>query len=132
MEEKKIKVLIIDDEVDFSEAVAFWLQSKGHDVRTASNGKDAIQIVKKYTPDIIFCDINLPIMDGIEILGNIRRINKNIPVVMITAYADETKMAKAEKLGASGFFPKKGNLEELGVMLQATLMTHKKLQTDKT
>ena len=128
--DKKIRVLIVDNETDFAESVSFWLESRGYDVKIASSSPDAVQLVKADPPDIVFLDLNMPVMDGIEALANIRKFNTELPVVMITAYAEEKKMDQARKLGASGFFPKKTKLEELGTIIQVTLKAHKKLQQE--
>jgi CheY-like chemotaxis protein len=126
--DRRINVFLIDDEQDFTESVSFWLESKGYYVKSAATGKEGLQMIKDEKPDIVFLDLHLPEMDGIQILSNIRKIDKDIPVVMITAYAEEKKMDEARKLGASGFFPKKSRLEELGNMIEVTLKTHKQLQ----
>lgn len=125
--EGKIKVLLVDDKADFLDPICFWLKSKGYLVTTASNGREAIEMVKTGKPDIVFLDIHMPTMDGIEALTAIRKFNKEIPIIMLTAYGDEESMSSARKLGISGFFPKKADLEQLTSMLEATLRTHKKL-----
>jgi len=126
---KKIRVLLVDDEQDFLEPISLWLESKGYSVTLAYNGKQTIQIVKSDTPDIVFLDIRMPVMDGIEILARIREFNKKIPVVMVTAYCDEKSLARARQLGVSGFFPKRESLEELQNTIETTLRTHKKLRS---
>ncbi len=126
--EKKIHVLLVDDETDFLEPMAFWLESKGYSVVVATNGEEAIEVIKKESPDIVFMDIYLPGMSGIDTLRQVRTFDKELPIVMITAYADEENISLAQQLGASGFFPKKESLEEFGRTLEVTLRTHRKLR----
>jgi len=125
---EKIHVMLVDDQADFVEPIAFWLESKGYSVSIASSGEKAIQIVKEKNPHIIFLDINMPVMNGIETLRRIREFNQQIPVIMVTAaYAEENRFFQAQELKTSGFFPKTGSLEEMHKTIELTLSAHKKL-----
>ncbi len=127
-----IKVLLVDDEAEFTQSLTYWLESKKYAVEVAPEGKSAIEMIKNNKPDIVFLDLRMPVMDGIETLRHIRTMDKWLPVVIITmAYADREKFAEAERLGISGFFPKKKSFEELGRMIEVTLRTHKNLARDK-
>lgn len=129
---RKIKVLLVDDETEFTQPVTFWLQSKGYEVESAPEGKTALDVIKNNKPDIVFLDLKMPVMDGIETLRHIRKTDKWLPVVVITmAYTERDKFAEAERLGISGFFPKKKSFEELGRMIEVTLRTHKNLARDE-
>lgn len=86
-------------------------------------------IKKEKKPAVVFLDINMPGMDGLETLRKIRKFDKELSVIMVTAYADEEKFSQAKKLDTSGFFPKGGSLEELQKTIEVTLRTHKKLKT---
>ena len=122
-------VLLVDDEADFLEPVAFWLRSKGYTVHSASSGPEAIRAVKQRLPDIIFLDIHMPGMDGIQTLQQIRTISKEVPVIIVTAaYQDEKNFATANELGISGFFPKQKSLTDLVLILEASLRAHTKLR----
>jgi CheY-like chemotaxis protein len=125
--QKKIHVLLVDDEPDFMEPMAFWLRGKGYLVSVAPNGDKAIQIVKEQAPHIAFLDIKMPGMDGIETLRRIRQINQKLPVIMITAYADEEKLVKSQELNISGFFAKDGDVRLLQNTIELTLRTYKKI-----
>ena len=122
-------VLLVDDEADFLEPVAFWLRSKGYTVDSASSGPEAIRAVKQRLPDIVFLDIHMPGMDGIQTLQHIRSISKEVPVIIVTAaYQDEKNFATANELGISGFFPKQKSLTDLVLILEASLRAHTKLR----
>ena len=130
--DKPISVLLVDDETDFTEPIAFWLKSRGYAVATAKNGREAVQRVKDNTPDIVFMDIHMPVMNGLEALKNIRSFNKELPIIMVTAvYGDEGNVTKAGELGVSGFFAKNYTFDQLVAMIHATLRTHKKLQPEQ-
>lgn len=126
---KKIKVLLVDDEAEFTEPLTYWLEAKNYSVEVAPEGKSALKLMKRSKPDIVFLDLRMPVMDGIETLQHIRKLDKQLPVIIITvAYADKEKFTQAKKLGCSGFFPKKGTFKELGKLVEVTLRTHKKLK----
>ena len=118
-----VRVLLIDDEADFLESISYWLTSKGYEVRKASSGEQGLAILKEHKPDIVFLDVMMPEMDGIETLRRIRAIDKALPVVLVTAsnLTDENKYAGAKALGISGLFPKGTSLTQLGEVLQVAL-----------
>lgn len=126
--DKPISVLLVDDEFDFVEPVAFWLKSRGYAVATARTGREALEKIKVSPPDIMFMDINMPGMDGIETLKSIRDFNKDLPVVMVTAaFSNEEKINRAKELGIAGFFAKNYTFDQLVQMIHVTLRTHKDL-----
>lgn len=128
-ETKPIKVLLVDDESDFVEPIAFWLKSRGYAIVTGRNGREAIERVKAEAPDIVFMDINMPLMDGLQALEEIRKFNTDLPVIMVTAaFSSEPKIERAKELGISGFFAKNYTFDQLVQMIQVTLRTHKGLQ----
>ena len=118
-----IRVLLVDDEPDFQETIAFWLTAKGYQVSKARSGQDALAILKENHQDVVFLDVNMPVMDGIETLRRIRAINKSLPVILVTAsnLTDENQYAGAKALGISGLFPKGSDLTQLTEVLQVAL-----------
>jgi len=125
----EIRILLVDDDIDFVQPVEFWLKSKGYTVSIAPEGKSAIELIKKKKPSIVFLDLRMPQMDGIETLRNIRKFDKELPVIIVTAlYTDEKKFAEAKKLGISGFFPKKDDFAELENMMETALRTHRRMK----
>lgn len=81
------------------------LQSEGFDVLEANDGKEALEIIKTKRPkvDIYILDINMPNMDGITLLGEIRKFDTTTPIVMLTTETDKSKIIKAKSLGATGW-----------------------------
>jgi CheY-like chemotaxis protein len=126
--EKQLDILLVDNEAEFLEAITYWLETKEHRVQVCYTGPEAIELVKKNLPDIVFLDIHMPDMDGMEVLRQIRAFNTTLPIVMVTGYPKEEKMEEAIKLGVSGFFPKTGSFEDLGRIIKATVRTHKDLR----
>lgn len=102
----KMKILLVDDELEFLELAAIRLNSWGYEVVTASNGKEALEAVKEKKADMIILDYLMPDMDGIEVLRQLRKFDKKIPVVMLTAHPDIKSMKGAEELGISCYTPK--------------------------
>jgi len=126
--EKDIKVIVIDDESDFVEPMAFWLKAKGYTVLTAGNGKEGIKVIHEKNPDIVFLDINMPVMDGFATLKEIRQFNKGLPVIIISAYVNDPRLTEANKLGISGVFYKGSDFNEGMALLETVLRTHKNLK----
>jgi CheY-like chemotaxis protein len=124
--ENKFTILLVDDEIDFLDPIAFWLESKGYAVKVASNGKEAVDSIQKEVPDIVFLDMNMPVMDGTTALHKIREIHPDLPVIMITGVPE--KVPRLDEMRISGYFPKKGTLEELEQLLEPLLRIHKKMR----
>ena len=124
----KIKVMVVDDEADFRQLMKFWLQSKGYDVIVAADGREAIKTIKAETPDIVFMDLRMPLMDGAQTIKKIREFNKDLRVIMIRAYVDDPKIKEANAYGTSGVFYKGKDFEEGLSLLEVALRTHKQLK----
>ncbi|MBN1870248.1 MAG: response regulator [Candidatus Omnitrophica bacterium] len=124
--DKKFKILLVDDESDFIEPIAFWLESKGYDVQMAVNGQQALQSIDEDIPDIVLLDINMPVMDGIETLRKIRAKHQTLPVIMITAAIEQISVL--QDLNIAGFFPKSGSLTQLEQLLDPVLRLQAKMK----
>ncbi|MFH0876937.1 MAG: response regulator [Candidatus Omnitrophota bacterium] len=128
MTEEKVRILWADDEADFVEPISFWLRSKGYEVLTVPNGREAVLSVKENLPDILFLDLSMPVMSGLEALKEIRSFNKDLPVIMVSAaYKNENWVTDAKGLGISGFFSKSYPFDQLTQIIHVALRTHKKL-----
>ncbi len=102
----KKKILLVDDEVDILKIIGLRINSWGYESLKAKNGKEAIKIVQEKKPDLVVLDFMLPDMDGITVIKELRRISKNIPIIMFTAYPNSTTMHETEKLGISAYVAK--------------------------
>ncbi|HPR31857.1 MAG TPA: bifunctional response regulator/alkaline phosphatase family protein [Prolixibacteraceae bacterium] len=92
---KKPKILWVDDEIDLLKPHILFLENKGYEVDTSTNGADALDLVKENAYDIIFLDENMPGYTGLETLSHIKEINSLVPVVMITKSEEEAIMDEA-------------------------------------
>ncbi|MCK5012457.1 MAG: response regulator [Candidatus Omnitrophica bacterium] len=127
--ETKFKILLVDDEQDFIEPIAFWLEAKGYSVRMALNGEDGLKLIEQETPDIVLLDINMPVMNGTDTLKNIRIKHQTLPVIMITAELEQLPIF--QDLGISGFFPKGGTLTQLEQLLDPVIRIHARMKPSK-
>ncbi|WZL72801.1 sigma-54 dependent transcriptional regulator [Clostridiaceae bacterium 35-E11] len=108
-----MKLLIIDDERSIRLSLEVGLKKLGIDIFTASSGEEGIRIFSEVSPDIIIIDINLPGINGLEVLRRIKKQKSNSIIIMIT-YISEVRLAvEAMKLGASDYFTKPFNIEEI-------------------
>ncbi len=126
--EKQIKVLLVDDEEDFRKLLGFWLNAKGYSVVNASNGQESLGVVAAEKPDIIFMDLNMPVMDGAEAIKKIREFNKDVPIIIISAFVDDRKAKEVMSWGISGVFYKGKDFQEGLQLLETALRTHKQLK----
>jgi len=130
-ETRKINVLWTDDEIDLLKPHILFLQEKGYSVVTATNGKDAIDLIQNKPFDLVLLDENMPGLSGIETLNRIRIINSTIPVVMITKSEEENIMETAIGSRISDYLIKPVNLNQILLSIKKNLDT-KKLVTRET
>lgn len=111
-----IKILAVDDEPGICNILKKIFSPLGFTVLTATNGADALEIVKKEKPKVIFLDIRMLGMSGLEVLAEIKKIDVSAKVIMVTVLDDEKTKAEARRLGADDFVTKpfrSDHLEEL-------------------
>ena len=108
MKEKKIKVLIIEDEKEVSELYKLKLTIDDYDVITATSGQEGLKKAFKDSPDLIFLDIKMPKMDGFEVLKRLRENSKTkkTPVVILSNFDEEDMVEKGLMLGADEYLIK--------------------------
>ncbi len=110
-----IKILIIEDEVTLKEEIASILKFEGFDVLLTDNGKDGLEIANSKSPDLILCDIMMPVMSGTEVLKNLLVSEKtnHIPFIFITALSERTDIRSGMELGADDYLVKPFTVNEL-------------------
>ncbi len=109
----KGRILIVDDEKDITDFLAEFFELKNYEAKTANSGIEALEVVPVFQPHIVLLDVRMPEMDGIETLKNIRKIDKEIGVIMVTAVQEISIGREALNLGASDFVTKPIDLEYL-------------------
>lgn len=107
------KILTVDDEMGIDSFFYEFFTARNYEVFNAMSGKEAIEIVKKERPRIILLDINMCGMDGIETLKEIRKIDAEAAVIMVTGVKDDDMAKKAIALGANDYITKPLSLEYL-------------------
>ncbi len=114
-------VLVVDDEEGIRESISGILEDDGYSVIAAASGEDALSLITDSSPDLIFLDIWLPGMDGLETLSRIRELNKNVPVVMISGHGNIELAVSAIKIGAYDFLEKPLSLEKVILLAHRAL-----------
>ena len=114
-------ILAVDDEVTILESLRGILSDEGFEVLTASNGYEALKIIEEESPDLVLLDIWMPGIDGIETLGEIKRTNPFLQVVIISGHGTIETAVKATKLGAYDFIEKPLSIEKVVVTINNAL-----------
>lgn len=114
-------VLVVDDEEGIRETLSGILEDEGYEVLTAPSGEDALTTAKEHIPDLVFLDVWLPEMDGIETLSRLKEIDVSIPVIMISGHGNIELAVKATRLGAYDFLEKPLSLEKVLIAAQRAL-----------
>ncbi len=106
MAERKSRVLVVDDEEEIRKSLSRILEKEGFEVITASDGEQAMQKICFDTQDAVLLDVRLPGLNGMDVLKRIKAIDDNLPVVLVTAYADTHQAVEAIKEGAYDYLAK--------------------------
>ena len=103
--ESKAKVLVVEDEVSMRALVDRLLSSAGYSVQTAADGQEGLRTLFAWQPDLVILDVQMPTMDGWELLGRIREVSE-IPVIMLTALGHEHEKVRGLRSGADDYVVK--------------------------
>lgn len=128
------KILIVDDENDICELIEMCLHSNGFDnTKIANDGKSALEIAKKWQPDLILLDLMLPIMSGEEVCKALKEneITENIPIIMLTAKSSERDIIEGLDIGANDYVTKPFSNKILVARIKAQLRAVKEFGTLK-
>jgi len=104
--DKKMKVLVVDDEEDFLDPISYYLGTKGYQVTTAMSGAEALGFLERENFDVVFLDVNMQPMDGFQCLFEIKKTKPALPVIMLTAQNSSIREGKSKIFGADGFLEK--------------------------
>lgn len=115
-----IKILIVEDESSFSEALSFLLKKEGFEVNVAEDGRTALEIFQNFNPDLILLDLMIPEISGVEVCKTIRQTSQ-VPIIMITAKDTEIDKVVGLEIGADDYVTKPYSSRELLARIKAVL-----------
>ena len=123
------RILVVDDEFSVRDSLLNWFRKDGYDVRAASNATDALRTLQDDRADVALLDIKMPGMDGMELQEHIHRIDPQIAVIMITAFASVETAVRALKQGAFDYVTKPIDPDELSHLVKRAL-EQRRLETE--
>ncbi|GAB2532868.1 response regulator [Rhodanobacter koreensis] len=109
------KILAVDDSTSMRDMVAFTLRGAGHEVTGAENGQLALDAARTGTFDLVLADVNMPVMDGIAMVRELRTLDayKGVPILMLTTESHTEKKMEGKAAGATGWLVKPFDPEQL-------------------
>lgn len=118
------KILVVEDNEDMQFVLSSLLEHEGFEAIVTGDGEKALKAVKKDAPHLVLLDIKLPGMDGMQVLEEIRKINGNLNIIMLTAYGDIRNAVQAMKSGAHDYITKPFDNDELILTIRKALRMH--------
>ena len=119
--EQKVSILFAEDEMNLGKVLTTYLSSKGFEVKHATNGEIAYDMFCKGTFDICLIDVMMPLMDGFTLAQEIRKVNKKIPIIFLTAKNLQEDMIKGLTIGGDDYITKPFSIDVLLARIQALL-----------
>jgi DNA-binding NtrC family response regulator len=116
------RILVVDDEIEACNALKDFLTMKGYDVDTALDGPTALEKVKQSTPHIVLLDMIMPGMGGIEVLKEIKKVDPNIGIIMVTVVTDHEQARETLTLGAYDYITKPVDLNYLETVVMVKIL----------
>lgn len=113
MSKEPIKILLIDDEVQFVDTLKDRLFLRGFDAAVAYNGEGGLKKVKANPPDVIVLDLRMPGIDGFEVLRAVKKTNPEVQVIILTGHGGDAEEASAFRMGAYSFLRKPMDIDDL-------------------
>ncbi len=115
------KILVIDDDESIRQSLKNLLSRLGYFVLTAESGNSGLELIRKYSPDLVISDIRMPGLTGLELLKRIKELNINSKVILITAHDDVQTTIESIQNGAYEYFEKPLNIEKLKIAVHRAL-----------
>ena len=120
MPAKKTTILTADDDPQLLRLIARNLQFEGYDVLTASDGKQALELIEQHVPDLVVLDVMMPKMDGFTVCQQVREFS-SVPIIIVTARGQDQDKVRGLDLGADDYLTKPFSVEELAARVRAVL-----------
>ena len=121
MDDKKRRVLIVEDDASIAIGLRINLESEGYRVTTAEDGERGLMLARKDTPDLVILDVMLPKLNGFEVLDTLRREGHKMPIIVLSAKSGEMDKVTGLELGAEDYITKPFSLAELLARVRAAL-----------
>lgn len=125
------KILVIDDDLSLSRVIGYQLESSGYEVKVTNSGKEGLADFREDSYDIVVTDIQMPDLSGIEVLEEIRRVDRSVVIILITAYGSVENAIEACRLGADDYLTKPFGQEQLLFVIEKAIQL-KDLQSENT
>lgn len=122
------RILVAEDEQSLNDLLQDALRMDGYETISAKHGLEALRLAREEKPDLIILDINMPQIDGFEVLEKLRKENNNVPIIILTARDQKDDKATGFGLGADDFVTKPFGLEELLMRVSAVLRRSKNIK----
>ena len=120
-----MRILLIDDDLNLGKVIGYQLQQEGYQVDTALSGQEGLKLFKRNSYDVVISDIQMPDMNGIEVLQEVRRLDKQVVFLLITAYGSVENAVEACRIGADDYLTKPFGKEQLLFALQKAIRLRK-------
>ena len=113
------KILVVEDDKHLNKSVCIFLEQKGFEVFSCEDGNEAFALLYKKSFDLIISDIMMPNVDGFQLVENVRQLNKNVPIILLTAKDDFSSKQKGFTVGIDDYLVKPVDLNELYLRIKA-------------
>lgn len=125
----KQKILIVDDDMHIAELVSLYVEKEGYETKEVYDGREAVQMVSAFQPDLVLLDLMLPGMDGYQVCAEIRKTSR-VPVIMLTAKGETFDKVLGLELGADDYIVKPFDPKELVARVKAVLRRYEPQQEE--
>lgn len=132
MAKERKTILVVDDDRDTCWLLSQVLGSYGYEIKTVFDGRSALTELVDASPDLVLLDLNLPEMDGMGVLEEIRKKDKDVIVIILSGYGDAKRVVNAMKMGAFDYITKPFNNKELAALLKNALEPRRKADIEGT
>ena len=118
-------VLLVDDDKNFRRVTAYALEESGFEVSTAAQGAEALGVLSESSPDVILCDLNMPVMDGITFIKEVKKTDcKHVPVLVLTTESQPHMKTAGKDAGAAGWLVKPFREAQLLAVIKKFVRIH--------